>query len=896
MTKIFEWNGTQGTLIDSVSKTKGTLTAGNGGFKKTEKGLAMEFDGSATIFTHTDPVLTGTGDFTIETWFKFDTSTSTDNIVGNYGGSNLGGFQLGVNNSNQLIIYIGSGVFGTTTLQAGRYYHGMVTRESGAITIYMNNISDNTGTLASSITGSSNVAIGADPGGTEYFDGNVARVRIYDTALTSQQRNDLYEEFLHSYGTTEQKRNFTYPVPSDLSNEEGLVAAYNMIPSNGTLVDISGNGNTGTINGALSTKDGMSFDGSNDTVTITNTTLQDIGLSDLTYVCRFKNTGAVSEDYMFGNGSMGGGNTVGVTMPANGTIRTRPFGVSSSTTTINGLDDGLWHTFVHTIDRSGNATMYIDTINVLETDISSQSATSLNTGSWYIGSESGSSAWWNGDFSDAKVYTGLWTQEQIVNYHNSFKTPTLIESFENNGADGIVKTPRGWTKGTGDFFIDEYVIEQGELVTNGGFDTDSDWDKGTGWTISGGQATYTEQATGTNSSISQNITLTQNKRYRLSWDVISKTVSSDIALRIFSSNLWTELASLDCSVGSHVFEFNTDVGGGEESFQIRTSGNLFSNGDNIVIDNVSITEISPLPNINTGTKLLECDSDGTVATQSKQAYGTWEFDMYKGADGNQMDVNFMSTNTDGYVSGNTGYNVRFHADESISLRKTFIGSKFTTATAYFEHSTWYRLKIARLQSEGVFKDIPTLQESDMTEGGSFDYVTFTSNGRYGFSAVGDGDGYEGASTADEITIVNTEKYLVEFDLDLRSGTTPNFKFSESVGGSGRSNGPIAVNGRNSEILTATASGTFILEFNNYNHATNYTISGLTIRRIYDADTFAVFIKGGEFGDQYQLVDTTGGSGSNPVTDSTYTTSQYLVTDLDSGDKISNIKITDGVKQ
>ncbi|MDX9797712.1 MAG: hypothetical protein RBT05_02530, partial [Bacteroidales bacterium] len=46
--KTFDIDFRKGTLIDQVSKTAGTLTAGNGGFKKTEKGLAMEFDGSAT--------------------------------------------------------------------------------------------------------------------------------------------------------------------------------------------------------------------------------------------------------------------------------------------------------------------------------------------------------------------------------------------------------------------------------------------------------------------------------------------------------------------------------------------------------------------------------------------------------------------------------------------------------------------------------------------------------------------------------------------------------------------------------------------------------------------------------------------------------------------------------
>lgn len=57
-------------------------------------------------------------------------------------------------------------------------------------------------------------------------------------------------------------------------------------------------------------------------------------------------------------------------------------------------------------------------------------------------------------------------------------------------------------------------------------------------------------------------------------------------------------------------------------------------------------------------------------------------------------------------------------------------------------------------------------------------------------------------------------------------------------------------------------------------------------------TFAVYIKGGLFGSDYILVDTTGGSGTNPVTDNTHTTSNYLLLDLDEGDQIKNLKYND----
>jgi len=294
-------------------------------------------------------------------------------------------------------------------------------------------------------------------------------------------------------------------------------------------------------------------------------------------------------------------------------------------------------------------------------------------------------------------------------------------------------------------------------------------------------------------------------------------------------------------------------------------------------------------------KVLTCDTAGTIAIPSKQAYGTIEFDLYKGADGNQIDINFISENTDGYVSGNTGYNIRLHADESISLRKTFIGSLFQTATSYITNNTWYRIKITRLQSEGVFKDIPTLQVSDMVNG---NYTTFTSNGRYGFSATSDGSSNDICGTADEIELVNGKKYLVEFDLKLNSGTAPNLRlFNKPSGGTAYSTPTQTIDGRNSIILTSTGTTTGSVCFRNTYAATDYEISGLTIRQIYDADTFACFIKGGAFGDDdWTLVDVTGGSGSNPVTDNTYTDSEFIVGDLDVGDRIGIIIKYNGVKQ
>jgi len=58
-----------------------------------------------------------------------------------------------------------------------------------------------------------------------------------------------------------------------------------------------------------------------------------------------------------------------------------------------------------------------------------------------------------------------------------------------------------------------------------------------------------------------------------------------------------------------------------------------------------------------------------------------------------------------------------------------------------------------------------------------------------------------------------------------------------------------------------------------------------------AGVFTVYIKGGAFGwDSWTTVSVAGGSGSNPVTDNTYTTSNYFVCDIDTDDTISDLEI------
>ncbi len=90
----------------------------------------------------------------------------------------------------------------------------------------------------------------------------------------------------------------------------------------------------------------------------------------------------------------------------------------------------------------------------------------------------------------------------------------------------------------------------------------------------------------------------------------------------------------------------------------------------------------------------------------------------------------------------------------------------------------------------------------------------------------------------------------------------------------------------------------VSQFRNFT-AVGYTTPNtwyrIKITRTLDGE-FTVYIKGGSFGDEYVLVDVSGGSGTNPIIDTDYTISKYFMVAIGTGDRISNILIKEGVEQ
>ena len=876
-------------MIDRVSGVKGTFTAGSGkGFINTDKGLALEFDGSNTVLTYPNNVnISGAQARTMVIRAKANSSIQTSNaMMAVFGaGSTTNAMWVGssASTSKWMFSFWGSGYDYNTGIAIDTKWHEFIWIYDGASYFgYIDNVLQVTG-LATINTTDSPVKIGKHLTTGLYFDGDIANVQMYNHALSTQERNQLYSDFLSRKQRGIIKHNPQRIIkPTDLSSEVGLIAAYNMIPSaSGVLVDISGNGNNGTINGALSTKDGMRFDGVDDYVTIPNTHI--FGTNDFSYLCRI-NPFAI-------NGGLFGGNSNAFTLAMIGT-KIRSGKRNAVDNTISTGDINLNHDVDVIYTRTnGIGTYYIDGLQAgITVDTNDYSVASTDIGAV----DSPSTSLFTGLYIDSIIKNYAITPQQAQDYHNSFKLLTFRDEFR--GADGLAKLPQGHIKGTGSYGVEEWDIVQGDLIItpsrNGNFSAGiTDWANAGNHTGSIVNGELEVVASGVGGSSSNAVTLSSSSYVRTEttgrvykWTFQARALSGTPTLRARQSFEIEASAYSDFVLSTEMQTFVIEgarVNLENAYFSLLTAGTFY-------IDNVSVTEIPPLPNFKSGTQYQKCLVAGTEAIRSKQAHGVWKIPIYKGADGNLTWISFISDITD--RSTNSGYLVFLNINETIYLTERSSGSNtslFETAVSYININTLYEITIVRLASEGVFKDIPTLQVSDLINVPADPYDVFEGH-RYGFYAENNSVGLALASTVDEIPLVNTVKYQVEFDATLISGSLPIFALSATVSGGPISNIETVLEGRNSVILTCTQTTTGVIWFFNNGTVVKYKISGLTIRRIYDAHTFAAFIEGGAFTEK-TLIDVSGGSGSNPVTDSTYLTSEFMVNDLDVNDIIFPVK-------
>lgn len=775
MAKIFDWDVRKGNYIDSVSRVNGMVTDLR--FINERRGLIADFNGSTSKYDFSSSL---SGSFAINFWFKSDGNSSSSVVIeGNnisspsFEGSD-GAYRFYLNTSGGYK-FLGA----TTSVIKNKWYNIVLNYNESATTaeLFVNGIlvASDTSTLWSESM--DNIYIGHRDPGTLYTDCKIGKVSIYDSSLIVDDINRLYKEFQNSYPYKEVNRpSYIDLKPTDLSNEDGLLAAYNMIPENGQVIDISGNGNEGTITGCNTVVKGINFPRIDSKITFPSNNIGTVQTINFRWKAQFGSSRAIILHDTAGHY---------ISIYPNGDFRWRlNFGTDNQISTFS-LITGEYYSITYarsstTWDLYVNGMYFSGTLAEDYDFIYSQ-----------LGGYSDSASYNPiGAIVDLQVYSRVLTNQEIQAYHDQFANQVYLkDKFIDEPVDSDHFSD--WQVGSGVFKAGEEVITVTEVSTallNAGASGTTDWVDTdldgladnmnttespsavtysiiTGSGFTGNAQRFDILITTQVDFRSDAFSLTNGESYKIRFKYRTDSTNMQVSLRN-ASTFAVKFGSgvLPTNTGS-ALEFTTPTAfiAGSENYVIQvlgtTAGNYYEIDEIEFIREVyDITQFPPevdLSGFKSSYKYIECTTAGIVSSQSKEAYGTWEFDVYKGNTNNKIDYLFILDGI-GVSQAQNGYYLSLLADESIALVRSNLGSinsLFSTIPAYIENLTWYRIKIDR------------------------------------------------------------------------------------------------------------------------------TVEG----------KFYVFIKGGAFGSVYTVIDVSGGTGTNPVTDDTYTTSEYFVSDMDSGDRFTGIE-------
>ena len=237
---------------------------------------------------------------------------------------------------------------------------------------------------------------------------------VYEGTATQTDVNRLYQDYLKIQPVKREiEESLSYPKPVVGT---GLIAAYNMIPNGSTLVDISDNGNNGTLYKAVSTPDGLKFNGSTDYVTMGDVSIFD-GLTTFTVLLRFKSTSTGTANYLISQAF--NGRTFYIQLN-NNKLLGRVTG-SSTITSADDFNDDQWHNIALVLNGA-TLFLYADGIDI--GSISDATALVVTDDDNIIlggrGDDAAKQDYCNGEIADIKLYNYAFSEQEAQDYHNQF--------------------------------------------------------------------------------------------------------------------------------------------------------------------------------------------------------------------------------------------------------------------------------------------------------------------------------------------------------------------------------------------------------------------------------------------------------------------------------------------
>ena len=436
------WTDVSGNGIESILFSMGSNTydSSNGG--------AFVFDGLIDYIEcgSSDNFAFGTGDYTIELWCKTDTGSAGDGLIHlTPGGSGSSSWQIKLETTNQITYSYSanSEITSSSTVSVGQWTQIVATRSGTALTLYINAVSEATGTSSANLnsTGALRLGIRRSLGVGGRYDGKISIVRLYKgKALTAAEVQQNYD--------ANRGRYVLYPKPIVTSGLILHLDAANTSSYSGsgtTWTDLSNNSNNGTLTNepTFSTDNGgaIVFDGTNDFVTLGTQINSDITTTDVTIsfwayidstaadevfvsmetlntnipLIIWYDTSSTYEVQNTGSGDVGGGSTNVITTAVTDASSEKRF-----TTSNNALSANTWYNIAVVLDVTNNE--FYTYINGVEeakwTSNNTSGGIKSTTNDFRIG---GGSPYLDGRISQFLVYTKALTAAEVLQNYNALK-------------------------------------------------------------------------------------------------------------------------------------------------------------------------------------------------------------------------------------------------------------------------------------------------------------------------------------------------------------------------------------------------------------------------------------------------------------------------------------------
>ncbi len=180
----------------------------------------FDFNGTSSQISISDNALLepGTGNWTMEVWFKVDNVSGSQVILGKFdtgGGAIDVSYSVRINSSSSVYSQIGNGLGGTLnthysnstgyTITTSTWYQAVYvySNTGDTFTTYINGSSIGTvsSTIGNLLNTTSNLYIGSYNNGefSQYFNGQIGIVRIYSSALSAADVSQNFEANRSTY-------------------------------------------------------------------------------------------------------------------------------------------------------------------------------------------------------------------------------------------------------------------------------------------------------------------------------------------------------------------------------------------------------------------------------------------------------------------------------------------------------------------------------------------------------------------------------------------------------------------------------------------------------------------------------------------------------------------------